>query len=257
MPLAEPVLEAENKEVNSISLGGKDQALLPDLVPPEGSQYHYEMMEEVNVKDSLADGSKFTVNQKGVGQILRFKGKSKSSFAGHSTIRAFDRQNNTVFKMRMPRHNWLPGRWTWRLLAPNGTEPLFTLTKSMLGTGALFLRSVWHIYKGRKRDGQLVYFCKGDYLEGNAAGKTKCYSSSTNTQDTLATLVQKPTIGAYSRSGLIPDEYSLQIAGGQDAGLILAWAVLHDYTKDHMAFAGKVYLCAYVGAQIGLALAAP
>lgn len=256
VPIAEPVLEVESKEVTSISIGGKDEALLPALVPGKGSNYSFELFEQVSVRDGLVgDRSKFRVTQKGIGNILRFEGKATSSLVGHSTIRAYDMQNSTVFKMRMPKHNWLPGRWTWRMLAPNGTQPLFTLTKSIFGTGALWMRSVWHIYKGRKRDGQLVYFCKGDHLDGAdiGAGKIKCYSSEAKAP--LAILSQKSTLGAYVRGKRTPDEYDLEVGGEQDAGLLIAWAVLHDYTKDQFPKAAVALNMAFPIAGFALAAA--
>lgn len=258
VPVAEPVHVSHDANLTSISTGVKGEALLPGLVPSKGSTSKLTLLEEVRVKDGLiGDTSRFKVMQEGVGQILRFQGSPKSALFGHSTIRAFDRQDKEVFKLRMPKNNWLPGRWTWRVLRPNTTEPLFTITKSIIGSGFLWLRTKWHIYRGRKRERSLLYFCEGDYVGGNGGADTvKCYASQIEKQRPLCTLKQKPTLGAYTQSRLVPDEYTLDVESGQDTGLLTAWSVLYDYTHDHLSFGDKALIGGVVGAQLAIPVAA-
>merc|ERR1711953_1381553 len=236
-----PVVES-GPDLASLSIGTNGEALLPALVPSSGTTFTLNLLEDVDVKEKdcgelgdtfahklgVCDASSFKVLQKGAGQMFRFQREDQDPF---STVKAFNRDEQEMFMLKMPRENWKPGRWTWRVQRSNASEPLFTITKAFT--------QEWYIYRGRKRDNALAYFCEPDQRMAIYKGIFnwyKCYASPEDKDKVLAKMEHKkiprpseehhrPTF----RFGK-PDEYTLEVETGQDTGLLVAWSVLVDYT---------------------------
>jgi hypothetical protein len=112
---------------------------------------------------------------------LQFQGRFTSKWFGHNSMHVIDPSTGKeLFKVRASRHTWNPeewvGRFSYRILPPGSKDEedsIFTINKDYIGRGALGVKEEWRVYRGRKRDGQLAYYCVGSYISWDA----ECYNS--------------------------------------------------------------------------------
>jgi hypothetical protein len=100
----------------------------------------------------------------GLGPFVMFKGTWKSRHFGHNRIRATI-DGVEAFQLSDSKHKWNPAkmRYSYRVLAPKPAlksyDVKFTINRDLFGRGFFGIKDEYRIYKGRERNGHMVYYC--------------------------------------------------------------------------------------------------
>merc|ERR1719198_1330242 len=170
---------------------------------------------------------------------LQFWGTKSSYVRGHNTLNVTDPSTGKeLFKVRSSRNLlWNPkewiGRFSYRILPPGSKDEqdsIFTIiNKDYFGQRAQGRGEKWRIYRGRKRDGHLAYYCVGSYTFWD---DTKCYNSVEEYNTTTPVVKLHKKIGVATVNGGIgfayggianelPDSQYLTMQLEADAALFL------------------------------------
>lgn len=139
-----------------------------------------------------------------------------------------------LFVIEMAKYTWNPTRlsWSFRIRNPLTEEILYTINKDWFGTGFLFLRDEWRVYRGRRRQRQQIYHVVGSY----GGYGHRFYHSKNDWSVNLPPCAEASQ--SVGRSVLdLPDVYSLKVHEGEDTALLLATMVIIDMVHDSEAAA--------------------
>eukprot|EP00933_Yihiella_yeosuensis_P020625 TRINITY_DN1648_c0_g1_i2.p1 TRINITY_DN1648_c0_g1~~TRINITY_DN1648_c0_g1_i2.p1 ORF type:complete len:284 (-),score=51.97 TRINITY_DN1648_c0_g1_i2:65-916(-) len=216
-------------EVGNVQSGG---ALVPKLVVPRGKEYKFRV-KEPNV-DLGEDEYKWILKGQ---EIAKLQGSFNSNTFGHHSVHVKDKTDKEIFKIRQSKHvmNPLSWRWSFRILPPgskSNDDSMFTINKDKFGTGILFMRQEWWIWRGRERDQDLAYYCVGSYRGGD----WKFYKSKEaheNKEEPVAEIEQQDTRHIWGNDMVeYGDEYVLWVEPGEDSALLLAAVTIIDMVQD-------------------------
>jgi len=227
----------------ALQAGPRGGALVPALVPPEGHtfqflnkggkgiqvgmQYNWELYA---VRDKAKAGERgWKFNQ----EILTMTGTVKSHHFGHKTLEVRNSAGDEVFTIRMQQSMLNPwGTWSWRIFAPGSTSDeniLFTVNRDEHDdVDQLYER--WRIYRGRKRDNVMIFYCKG-LLSGY---DMKFYKTDKWDDTNVFATIAPHDLPDNTN---IPDTFKLEVEPGADAALVLAVSSIVDMT--HLAAGEK------------------
>jgi len=230
---------------------GMNGKLIPALV--QAQQVRYAIQEKIGMADiMMADQNEYVIFMQNFGQVLRFQGNWAQTMFGHRTIRAFDNQNQEIFQFKDTHHTMNPfsRRWSFRVMPPGGgseEQILYTINKDVYGRGLFFSKAEWRIYKGRERDGQLLYYCVGSYWGWD----NRCYHSREDYDQgrqsltvwgtagqklpPVAHLNQEANAGAMyggAIGDMLPDKFFINVGPGEDAALLTVFGALVDVVND-------------------------
>eukprot|EP00933_Yihiella_yeosuensis_P020624 TRINITY_DN1648_c0_g1_i1.p1 TRINITY_DN1648_c0_g1~~TRINITY_DN1648_c0_g1_i1.p1 ORF type:complete len:296 (-),score=61.75 TRINITY_DN1648_c0_g1_i1:65-952(-) len=223
-------------EVGNVQSGG---ALVPKLVPPPGTHYEFKVKEPTVILDEdeykwiLEEANGQDIDMK----IAKLKGSFNSNTFGHHSVHVKDKTDKEIFKIRQSKHvmNPLSWRWSFRILPPgskSNDDSMFTINKDKFGTGILFMRQEWWIWRGRERDQDLAYYCVGSYRGGD----WKFYKSKEaheNKEEPVAEIEQQDTRHIWGNDMVeYGDEYVLWVEPGEDSALLLAAVTIIDMVQD-------------------------
>merc|ERR1711879_717410 len=111
----------------------------------------------------------------------------------------------------------------------------------LFGTGPMWLREQWRIFRGRAREGKELYYCIA-----NALGWEYHFYRSQEDQysghDYAAHLKKVSGTGALSEAMMvwIPAEFDLEVRPREDAALLLSVATILDVAHQHSTPAPSV-----------------
>jgi hypothetical protein len=180
------------------------------------------------VRDKAKAGEKgWKFNQ----EILSMTGTISSHNFGHKTLEVKNLAGKELFTIRMQQSMLNPwGTWSWRIFAPGSTSDeniLFTVNRDA-HTDMNDLYERWRIYRGRKRDNNMLYYCKG-----LLAGYDMAFYKTDKWDDEKVFA----TIAAHDlpENSDIPDDFKLEVEPGEDAALVLAVSSIIDMTHREAA----------------------
>jgi len=211
-----------------------DGALIPSLVPPPGNIFVLESREKFDFVESnsfvwnfvsrtntdLTEGAPTTrVDQ----SFAELEGAFFSNFLGHRRTTIKNENGVPLFQIHLTKSVLNPTRirWSWRISHPMTEEVLFTINKDMIGSGILFLRDEWTVYKGRMRDARPIYYVVGGYWGYGH----QFFKSKTDWRRGLPALGEASEEKLRSIAGA-PSVFSVEVTEGQDAALMLATTVI-------------------------------
>jgi len=209
--------------------------LIPALVPRPGQTF------EVMNKESsdFITTNEYHWNLIGIengGQVsypnrwfAKVKGRFFSNVAGYKTTTVRNNQGTPLFKIHLTKHLFNPTRWSWsfRIAHPFTGKILFTINKDWLGAGFLWTRDEWRVYRGRKSDGDQIYYCVSSYT-----GYDYSFFHSKDDWNN-----NRPPVAKVSQSVArdfvgLPDVFTLKVEQGEDTALLLATTIIHDMVHE-------------------------
>lgn len=239
-------------QLENLQLGPPNGPLIPALVPPPGFKYEFKNKEktrgwqlffqgvdtneykwELDEVKEKAGGRKFEVDRK----FAKLKGKWQSNSFGHKSVHVYNNRDEEIFKIRMSKHTWNPFklRWSFRILPPgskNKEDALFTVIRDYFGKGFLWMKEEWRVYRGRKRDDDMVYYGIGSYFGYDFKFYRSRETYKAGDKTVLAKMSQKINAGAIIAHNAIPDKFKLEVDEGGDSALLLCVTTIIDMVHD-------------------------
>lgn len=251
-----------------LGIGQKGEALVPALVPPPSTYFHWKSKEKRRFflqnneykweLENVCDIGKSDACDRGPGRIMHAKGGWVSNAFGKQLIRVRDVSGQEIFVIRREKHVWNPFqlRTVFRIFAPlpkddqyNNAEPLFTVNRDIFGKGALWTRAEYRVYQGRVKDNQPLYYGISGYMVWS---RMKVYKAEGKEMDAiylkekgrnyaekklLAAEIQKKKKSVFGDllvggSDLIPDNFDIKVYPGEDSALMLTLAAIWDMRLD-------------------------
>lgn len=219
-----------------LQLGPRGGPLLPALVPAPGQVYEVMNREAVDFMESneyhwnlvsVKDKGRVAYPGRWFAQI---DGGFFSNKFGWKTTVVRSNSGRKLFVIRMTKHIFNPLRWSWsfRITHPRTGEVLYTINKDWVGTGVMWLRDEWRVYRGHKRDGDEVYYCVSSYLgyKYDFYHSKKDYLRNRPAVASVSQSIARSVLGA-------PDAFTLKVEEGEDTALLLATSVIHDMVYEH------------------------
>jgi len=220
----------------SVHLGnyGENGPLIPDLVPPPGHIFVLESREKIDFIESNSYewrfASRTSTLSEGEEQTTRvdqafaeLEGGAISNFFGHRRTTIKNSDGVPLFQIHLTKSVFNPTsiRWSWRISHPISEKVLFTINKDIIGTGVLWLRDEWTIYRGRMRDANPIYYVVGGYMGyGHQFFKTKTdWRRGVPAVAEASEGITRSILGA-------PTVFSVKVSEGEDAALLLATTVI-------------------------------
>lgn len=214
--------------------------LVPDLVPPANTTFEVQNRERLDFFESNEYRWAFISISQGFETIpvAQWWATLQGSFLGNLFgARRTEITNNLgqpLFVIEMAKYTWNPTRlsWSFRIRNPLTEEILYTINKDWFGTGFLFLKDEWRIYRGRRRQRDQIYYVVGSYLGYGH----RFYHSKNEYRVNLPPCAEASQEAGRSLLAL-PDVYSLKVHEGEDTALLLATMVIIDMVHDSEAAA--------------------
>lgn len=225
---------------------GPDGPLIPQLVPPPGQMYHFEVRELVNIIEAnhynwVMTGSSpmgRTDATVAAGLVVsQVRGTWHSSAFGWRRVHVSDASGTPIYDIRNAQNAWNPfsWRWSWRVLpveATDADDAYYTLNRDKFGRGLFWAKEEWFLWRGRERDEQLVYYCLGTWIGWHY----DCYHSKDDylaEAVPIATIDQNFNLAALDGFGsFLPDMFALHVGEGIDSALLLAMLSTIDMSHD-------------------------
>jgi len=220
--------------------GGKGEALIPELVPPPGAVYEFWNKEKPTLDQLVFDqldknaynweleSMKFAGIGKAVTQekIAGLMGKRISNAMGHRNVHVYNLNGTEMFHLRMTKSDFNPTKfkWSFRVLPPgskSNKDTLFTINRDQWGKGSMWMTEEWRVYRGRKRDGELLYYGVGDNYNHDFAFYRNQTDADSGKGTVLAKIRQRRNLGYHTRWGGFANHFQLTVNPGEDSALLL------------------------------------
>eukprot|EP00928_Gymnodinium_smaydae_P007344 TRINITY_DN1264_c1_g5_i1.p1 TRINITY_DN1264_c1_g5~~TRINITY_DN1264_c1_g5_i1.p1 ORF type:complete len:271 (+),score=32.70 TRINITY_DN1264_c1_g5_i1:204-1016(+) len=228
----------------------KGQALLPGLVPPAGSTYSFQIIE--NSSFVARNDFHFVLSevcqedvceQHAKGPFMKARGNSITNIFGKRAVNIHDSSGKRIFKVRSTKRMTNPYRIrrSFRIFPPHTSDKhdvLFTINGDFLGQVFFKMKQEWRIYRGRAKDKDQIYFGVGGYFRSWST--TNIYKIpgddfKEHPDKHVGTVAKKKkkdveqAVGDVVGAGdSVGGNLTLEVKGSEDAGLLLVFAMILD-----------------------------